>query len=480
MKKHHTYKLAMFAAVLSVVSGCKSLKEEPISFVPPENFYSTPTQVEAAFAASMNQLWDEWTGYSDGAGSAYFSNDDQYYGGDLVISPSHGDGVWKIHYAALLNINAALAAIKKGNLAGTEQATIDELIGQARFLRAYNYFMLVRMFGGVPLITDETPDPVSNPLARSTVEEVYTLITDDFTDAIAKLPVSWAGSPGKPTKGAAQALLAKTYLTMATAPLNKTENYAKAAALALEIMNSGTYKLEQKVSDVFQTSHKYGTEMIWSFNSNDQDRATDPHEWAPDFVGGWSGGAIEPAFEKQYPAQPRKSAYLMYEYNGIPYTDPSWSPDNFPFIQKFLNVTPDDFDAGRSTLNLPIIRYADVLLIYAEAKNMVAGSPTQDAVDAINQVIDRANGYKENTSHPKLTTGISKGAFDTAVIEERSLELCFEMDRWFDLIRKRILKEKNPEYAQNFTEDDYLFPIPELDLRLNKKLVQNPGYPSPQ
>ena len=127
--------------------------------------------------------------------------------------------------------------------------------------------MLVRMFGGVPFITDETPDPVANPLPRASVAEVYDLIVADFTDAAAKLPSSWSDAPGKPTNGAAKGLLAKAYLTMATAPLNATENYAKAAATALEVIQSGDYSLVTNISDVFNLDNKYGPEMMWSFNS---------------------------------------------------------------------------------------------------------------------------------------------------------------------------------------------------------------------
>ena len=102
----------------------------------------------------------------------------------------------------------------------------------------------------------------------------------------------------------------------------------------------------------------------------------------------------------------------------------------------------DDYNNYSSVMNMPVIRFADVLLIYAEAANMAAGAPTQAAVDAVNQVIDRANGYATIAAHPKLTTAMSKDAFDAAVIEERNQELCFEFDRWFDLIRKHILKGK--------------------------------------
>jgi hypothetical protein len=338
--------------------------------------------------------------------------------------------------------------------------------------------MLVRMFGDVPLITEDTPDPVQNPLGRTPLKDVYTQIVSDFTDAIAKLPVTPV-SQGRPSQGAAKGLLAKVYLTMATYPVNDPANYTKAADLAWQVIQSNTYQLEHDVNNVFNPDHNYGPERMYSFNSNAIDPATDPHSWMPNFLGGWGGGEVEPAFAEQFPDnQPRKKAYLFVESNGVPYTQ--WGEDNnCPSIQKFLNVTSDEFNAGISTLNLPIIRYADVLLIYAEAANMVNGGPTQPAVDAINQVIDRANGWVANPDYPDLSATMSRDDFDAAVIKERSLELCFEMDRWFDLVRKHMVKQVNPRYQQNFTDDDYLFPIPQLDLALNKLLTQNPGYPLP-
>lgn len=462
--------------LLTVAGGCsKQLEEKPVNFVSPDNFFQTVPQVETAFTASMNFLWNYWGGYSYGYGN--FIHDDQLHGGNLNISVTHGSGLWNLHYRALLNINAAIAAINRGSVQGASQENIDQLIGQAKFLRAYNYFMLVRMFGGVPLITDETPDPIANPLPRSSVAQVYQLIEADFLEAIDKLPVSWTAAPGKPTRGAAQGLLAKVYLTMATAPLNETSNYQKAADMAQQVIQAGKYSLVEQIEDVFALANKYGPEMMWSFNSTYDDPATDPQIWAPENMDGWGDASVNAVWEQAMPDGPRKDAYLITELDGVHYT--TWNAVNRPFIRKFLYISQEDFDSYASTINFPIIRYADVLLIYAEAANMANGAPTQAAVDAVNLVINRANGYVPSTTHPLLTTAMSKEAFDEAVIEERNQELCFEYDRWFDLVRKRILGIKNPEWIANFTEDDYLFPIPERDLRLNDLLDQNPGYPIP-
>jgi hypothetical protein len=110
---------------------------------------------------------------------------------------------------------------------------------------------------------------------------------------------------------------------------------------------------------------------------------------------------------------------------------------------------------------------------------MVNG-PTQPACDAVNQIVNRATGGVPNPADPLFTTAMSKSQFDEAVINQRSLELCFEYDRWFDICRKRILdKVTDPDYMPNYSENDYLMPIPQKDLRLNKSLTQNPGYTRP-
>ncbi|WP_018616862.1 RagB/SusD family nutrient uptake outer membrane protein [Segetibacter koreensis] len=467
--------LFLFIVILTIVSSCKKLEETPKSFVTPQNFYTTPAQVEAAFAAAMNNLWDYWGGYGYGQGT--FVNDDQLDGGDLVISRNHGSDLWNRHYAAIANLNAAIGAMKKGSLgAGTSQDVYDLLMAQAKFLRAYNYFMLVRMFGDLPLLTEDITDPITAKIGRSPIADVYNLIVSDFTEAAGKLPAEWpTAQQGRPTSGAAKGLLAKAYLTMATAPLNDISNYQKAANLAKEVIQEGKYSLVPDITKVFALETKYGPEMMWSFNSNYADINTDPEIYKPGLLGGWGDFRVQREWEQQYPKEARKDAYILTEIDGKNYTE--WPDEQNPFIKKFMYDKQEDFDNYSSIMNMPILRFADVLLIYAEAANMANGSPTQEAVDAINKVIDRANGYIDNPLHPKLTTGMTKEAFDIAVIEERNQELCFEYDRWFDLIRKRILKEKSiPSIQQNFSEDDYLFPIPDNDIQLNPMLTQNPGY----
>lgn len=476
---------SLLITLMIISFSCKKLVEQPISSVTPDKFGNSVLQIEAAYAGSMNYLWDYWAGY--GYAYAPFINDDQLNGGDLVIAPDNADDLWNRHYSALLNINAALGSIKKGNLKAETQETIDGLEAQGKFLRAHNYFNLVRMFGGVPLITEDTPDPIQNPMARATIAEVYDLIVSDLIFASANLPESWDGAPGKPSSGAAKSLLAKVYITMATYPLNDASNYQKAADMALEVINSGVYSLVDSVVDVFSLANKYGPEMIWSYNSTYDDIATDPEIWTSEIYGegGWGDAAVDTAFERNWPDQRRKEAYLFTDWNGVHYTD---FPEQTPFCKKFFfYISVADFNGYSSTMNWPILRFADVLLMYAEAANMAnaGANPPQAAVDAINQVINRANGFVVNARHPLLTTAMSKEEFDAAVIQERNWELVFEgCDRWFDICRKRILDDPKVTYRAedrvNFTVDDYLFPIPETDLRINRLLEQNPGYPTPE
>ncbi|MEP7259285.1 MAG: RagB/SusD family nutrient uptake outer membrane protein [Flavitalea sp.] len=468
-KKLHVYFLLLTGLVFA--ASCKKLVEKPAGFVQPQDFYTTPSQIEATFAASMNKVWDYWGGYGYGMGN--FINDDQYGGGDLVIGNNYASDLWEAHYGALLNLNSAIGAMNKGNLGtNVSQEELDQLMGQAKFLRAYNYFMLVRMFGDLPLLTEDS-DP-SVEVSRSSVADVYALIVSDFTEAAAKLPRKWDNFPGRPTSGAAKGLLAKAYLTMATYPINDPSNYAKAADFAWQVIQEADYSLVTDINNVFSVATKYGPEMMWSLNSNYADINTDPQIYRPGILDGWGDQRVEIAWEQAYPETPRKEAFLLTEVDGVHY--PDWADEQNPYIKKFMYDSEDDYNNYSSVMNMPIIRFADVLLIYAEAENMANGSPTQNAVDAVNQIIDRANGYTTIAAHPKVTLGMSKEDFDVAVIEERNQELCFEFDRWFDLIRKHILLEKSiPSIQQNFSEDDYLYPIPDNDVELGK-LTQNNGY----
>lgn len=461
-----------------LTTRCVKLEEKPQDFVGPDNFYKISTQIDAAFSSSMNRLFRSWGGYDNWRGR--FQSDDQYKGGDLSFTDETENDIWQMHYQSIADLNPAIQALNKDVLGATvSQDVKDQLMAQAKFLRAFNYFSLVRCYGDIPLII-ETTNVLSN-IPRTPIADIYAQIISDLQFATQNLPVSWsADKKGRPARDAAKGLLAKVYITMATAPLNDATNYVKARDMAKEVMDAGKYSLVHDVDKVFDLSNSYGPEMMWSFNVSPDDQATNPQIWLPSsMASGWGDVEVDLAFGQSFPEQPRKHAYLMLEdWDGKPYTTFYWQT---PGVKKFVYDTRAHLESLTSLQNFPIMRYADVLLLFAEAENMVNNGPTQAACDAVNQIINRANGYVPNPADPLLTTSMSKVNFDAAVIQQRSLELCFELDRWYDLVRKRILYEKTlPIYQQNFSENDYLFPIPQADLRLNKLLTQNPGYSTPK
>ena len=458
--------------------GCVSLEEEPKDFPSPENFYKTEQQVISALTGSMGRLYSQWGNYSYPWGAFHTDYNDN---SNLVFQSSHNNWIWRAHYGALAILNSVVEALNEGKTEVTE-AKKNELMGQAKFLRAFNYFSLVRGYGDVPIITEET-DVVGGEISRQPIADVYALILSDLQVAYDYLPEEWDASlAGRPSKDAARALLAKVNLTMASAPLKDASRLTDARRYALEVMNNDKHSLVADVREVFAISNKLGPEFMFSFNATPDDIATPPQIWLPGTMAfGWSDFGLKREWTDVYPEQPRKDAYMILEdWNGDPWEDWSWR--GAPLLRKYVYNEREDMERLQSWPNIPLLRYADVLLMFAEADNLINGGPTQDAVDAVNLIIDRANDGVANPDHPRVTTGMSMAEFDAAVIQERCYELFFEFDRWYDLVRKEILCEAFVDHADvypNCDNNDYLWPIPQADLRLNELMTQNPGYPTP-
>ncbi len=218
MKKRSIHSFIRLVTLLLTITAvsCQKLTEHPDSISTPENFYTSPAQCEAAYAASMHALWSTWSGYQNPLGFP----DGHYAGNNAILnfgSTSYND-LWTWHYKAISNINAALKAIKGGSLEGNSDQVIADVIAQGRFLRAFNYFTLVRLYGKIPYITEDTPDPVSVPLtpdSRMEIADVYDQIEADLTYATENMNDYNSSTPAKPNKWIAKGLLAKVYLTRA-------------------------------------------------------------------------------------------------------------------------------------------------------------------------------------------------------------------------------------------------------------------------
>ncbi len=472
--------ISIITIILLFGMGCVNLEEKPLDFPSPDNFYGTVGQIEASLTGAMGALYSQWGNYSYGWGPFH---DDHIFGRDLVFSSSHGNWCWRAHYGAIAILNSVIAALNEDKLGPTvPQADKDVLMGQAKFLRGFNYFWLVRLYGDIPIITEDT-DVIAGEIVRDPIANVYELIVADLKYAEGNLPDAWEeGKSGRPSKWAAKTLQAKVYITMATAPMNNTAYYQDARDMAKDVIDNGPYSLTPDIYKVFDLGNKFSPEIMFSFTATEDDIATPPQIWLPGSMAfGWGDFALEKDWAEAYPEQPRKEAYMiLYDWDSISYLD--WDGTHTPHLRKYVYNSRETMESLNTWANIPLIRFADAMLLFAEAENAVNGGPTQAAVEAVNQIIDRANDYVDNPSHPKLTTSMSQAEFDAAVIDERGLELFFEYDRWFDLVRKRILCEKvRPAMQVNCDENDYLWPIPEADLRLNPSLrPNNPGYTTPE
>ena len=393
-------------------------------------------------------------------------------------------GLWNQYYSALYNTNNTLERLASSGLDATAKGPIE---GQLKFLRAYFYFDLVQYFGDVVLVTST----VSNPnqafdLVRSPQAEVWAQIEKDLKEASAALPASYpAAKVGSATKGAALALLGKVYLTQ--------KKYAEAVSTLKQVTG---YSLNANYADNFDPTKKNGPESIFEVQYQGGNDLGEWSSFAYTFAPRASAGAItgfasSPPGGRNIPTNDLIAAYESGDLRKDVSLKTSYTLNgkvvDIPYITKY---THKHTISGRTDDNWPVLRYADVLLMLAEAINEQTG-PTAEAFGYLNQVRKRA-GLKE-------LSGLDKAAFKTAVMKERRVELAFENKRWFDLKRTMTpaeltafmnaygAKEKaNPTVSRggiSFNAQDYVYsdfeyylPIPASEIRLNDKLTQNPGY----
>jgi tetratricopeptide (TPR) repeat protein len=351
----------------------------------------------------------------------------------------------------------------------------SRLVNEARFLRGLLYFNLVRMFGSVPLLVKE--DPPVDPKPAS-VDDIYNQITEDLSAAEA-LPASYpvGNGRGRATSGAAKAILAKVYLTR--------KNYQQAAALAKEVIDSKQYSLWADFADVFKLSSRNGKEAIFSVGFGDGGGKISfwevgqflvrllPKELSAEGVQNAQGWQIptQALYDSYNPDDQRRAATFITDVHN---SDGSITHIR-PYIRKYWDSAAEP--QGNGTANdFPVIRYADVLLMYAEAMNELGN--TAVALDYLNQVHRRAYGYPVDQPSPVDYTGLSQDALRKAIWQERRWEFVAEGQEWFMLARSGTLETAVPLAKPGVTpqQKNYLFPLPQRELDLNANLKQNTGY----
>lgn len=380
---------------------------------------------------------------------------------------------WRAWWAGIARANSVIQRVP-GIEMNAELRT--RLVNEAKFLRAVCYFNIVNIWGDAPLMTTELNQKELLSLKRDPKASIWLQIEKDFADAEA-LPLQYGSTDaGRATKGAAKAFLAKSYLYQGKFDL--------AAAKAKEVIDLHIYKLHDQYIKNFQTAYENGVESVFEIQFVAGTGGWGPNEgnWAPSYTGpsgpyvaSGAWGIIVPEMNhvQIYEAGDKRRAVNIFEagsvYNGVPYNT-TWSATGTS-VAKYIVGDPPVMTEGwiDGARNMPVIRYADVLLMYAEGLN--ESNKTADAVPYVDSIRLRAN----LTPLPTMT----KETLRAAILQERRVEFFGEGQRFFDLRRMGKADEfiRVKAGKANYSEPKNLyFPIPKKEIDLNKLLIQNPEY----
>ncbi|MDR7129342.1 hypothetical protein J2X69_001679 [Algoriphagus sp. 4150] len=405
---------------------------------------------------------------------------------DLVNNSDNGYGqtIWTSYYKGIANANIAIAKIPGITM---DEAEKQKLIGEAKYLRAYYYFNLVRIFGNIPLTLepiDLTSEDLFAPPANP--EDVYNQIVLDLQDAEdSGLPMR--DTSGRASLGAVKSLLSSVYLTMAGYPLQKgAEYYSLAAAKSKEVIDSGVFSLFTSYDDLHDPSMKNLGENIFMAQfaayilpSSWQVSIIPYNRGISNYSSETGGIFAQEEFVKSYENGDKRAAEKEFYYTSYTLRDDrsqTLELGDYYIYKHFDEVAQTNTTS--SGMNWPILRFAEVLLIFAEASNEANG-PNSEAYTAVNKIRARAELAPLN--------GLSKDDFREAIWREKFHELSYENKTWFDMVRiRKGFNAKTLEfeeyvghqfvYGPTLKERELLFPIPTAEIRNNKNLIQNPGY----
>lgn len=482
-------KIALYILLVVLFSACENaLVEVPKSFVSRANYYQNESDAEGAINGAYSSLAPDFYGvtyylmvalqgdYLNGRGSqAPISIMSQVLDQQNINRAASN---WGTLYKAVNRANAVLDNVP--NITDINEDVRTRILAEAHFLRAMAYFELVRGWGAVPLKTKESTDLSEMEAPRAPESDVYDLILSDATTAEAGLPESVGNETGKASKWAAKMLLAHVYLTIG--------DWSNAAQKADEVIKSGAYSLVQvsKPDDFYKIfGSETSSEDIMSVHHSENLTSSLPtylhrgsdypynysstgyYAWVPDttsFIGpSWDNRDLRKKF----------NMYRTYQNaNGDWVSLPSTSPVLF---KKFISNTD-----GLNIYSVPIYRYAEAFLFYAEASCQAEGAPSALALERLNMIKRRAYGYTPGSPSPvDYASGMSKDEFVNTVLKERSYEFLLERRRWFDLKRTGKVKEAFAAVGKNIIDARLLWPIPQDEINNNPGISQadqNPGY----
>ncbi|SFU30793.1 Starch-binding associating with outer membrane [Pustulibacterium marinum] len=371
----------------------------------------------------------------------------------FTASASSVLGVWQTWYKTIGR--ATISIDYTENYGITDESYKNRLIGEAKFLRALNYFWLVRSFGDVPL---QHIDYV----IRQPKEDVYAFIEQDLLDAIDALPLKSeydSEDLGRATKGAAQALLSKVYLY--------EEKYQEAYDMANNVINSGEYSLAADYSTLWHADTENGVESIFEVQGRGESIAHGVQQYSQtQGVRGQFGWGFNIPSQNLLDAFNEEGDEIRRDATIIFPGETLWdgtviisNPENPMYSEKAYSSA--NGGAEDTDKNVRMLRYAEILLIKAEA----AVELGMDGSEPLNQVRERVN--LDDISNPTLED----------IWKERRLELAFEHDRWFDLVRTGQASDAMAADGKTFVTGKHeLFPIPNNQLIQTPEMEQNPGW----
>lgn len=527
------------AGTLLVTTGCSSfLEETPKSSITSAAYILTADQAASNtetlyetgapnIYSTSTTIWAGTTSMLGGFVSGYFDN--EYAGLELAISNSKTltrnsvnvsdemDRIWDACYSAISIANQGLADIP--NLTDISSDLADQYVAESKFFRAFSYFMLVKTFGDVPLLTSAVDSPNGLEGERNASSEVYDLIVSDLTDAVAVLPnAAYADNSVRITSNVVNTLLAQVYLQMSGYPM-LDDHYAEAAAAAKAVISSGKHSLTQSDNDTDQSAfNKLRTtdklpESIYYYEFNATIRTSGywPNYSLPNVTNGYGilkcgnmnisyipTNGILNMYDSSEDIRIQNKQFFVDEYD---YIDASGNPqvanfteNNHPMGNYYYYDEEALLNTGLGTKDVNIFRYSDVLLMAAEAVAKSGGS-ISEAAGYLAEVKARAllsTSSQTEASIKSELSALGADAFVEEVWAERLRELVLEFRIWDDICRTRKypqFDENNPgtvtfidvvgasnNWGKTFAETDLLWPISANELQRCPLMEQNPGY----
>jgi hypothetical protein len=477
----------LYIIPLTLLYACSGfLDEVPKDRMSEGNYYKTLEDAKSSLTAIYSPLrngafvgpyflqTEIMADYAEGRGSTLIIG--EYQGLD-VTNITRVAGIWTAFYSSIRNANISIANIPAID---ADPAIKNALVAEARFMRALVYYHLVRHWGPVPLYLNT----ITTESMRKPVADVYASIIEDLQYGEQYLPAT-PEVYGKPGKWSASSLLAEVYLT--------NKQWALAKTKAEEVINSKTYSLvpvttRDDWNKVFGATANGTSEEIFYLKFNSQYG----WEWPTNLL--WSETKFSPfgnyviysTLDNKFlnnwdPKDLRKQWDVFTEYENR----------NTGAIEKLPVSTPVQFSKWRDPAaptsighanDYPFLRYADVLLIHAEADARANNGPTAAGIESLNKIRRRAYGYPETVQSPVdfPATGWSEEAFVDTVLTERGYELFMEGKRWLDLKRTDKAKSTILKNLGKEVKDVHMFwPIPQQEIDTNPLISQadqNPGY----